>query len=331
MLFLYGVVDNYKDVTSIVMEKFYSDGCVNIPATDNERSYYFGDHVNPPNRPISQLVESSNTSNSLVKKTIKHIKMVDANDEYLYLHGMPIQLDISYSFENTNKNRQQNWMHSGKYINDPVEKLAWIHRHLNFAHGELKNEYPEQLMTVRFLEETATVLELGANIGRNTCVIATILNDDSRLVSLETDARTTKLLRHNRDINNFKFHIENSALSKIPLCQEAWNTIPFTGKLPSTDYFMVKTISFNEIQQKYGLIFDTLVADCEGALYQILQDDPAMLKNIKMIIIENDYFDENRKSFVDSIFQQYGLKPIYTEGRKSTKPSSHEFYQVWKR
>lgn len=46
-----------------------------------------------------------------------------------------------------------------------------IHSKLNLILGNLLEEYPEQLMTAMYLKKNAKVLELGANIGRNTCVI----------------------------------------------------------------------------------------------------------------------------------------------------------------
>lgn len=218
-----------------------------------------------------------------------------------------------------------------KTIEDPVTRLNLIHQNLTFRHGEMIEELPEQFMTVRFLEETATVLELGSNIGRNTCIVATILDDDRRLVTLETIKESFDKLKENRDLNGFRFHIENAALSKIPLCQSGWITQPYKGELPE-NHVMINTITFDEIRKKYNLVFDTLVADCEGALSQILKDDPTILENIKTVIVENDYLDINDKHFVDSVFDKYGLKPVFSmPGGLLIHPCRDFFYQVFKK
>jgi len=54
-------------------------------------------------------------------------------------------------------------------------------------------------------------------------------------------------------------------------------------------YKWVKTITYDDLKLKYKINFDTLVLDCEGAFYYILMDMPEILKNIKLIIMENNY------------------------------------------
>ena len=69
-------------------------------------------------------------------------------------------------------------------------------------------------MVINYLKSDDKVLEIGSNIGRNTLVISSILNDSMNLVTLESDYNICEQLIENKNINNFKFHIENSALSK---------------------------------------------------------------------------------------------------------------------
>jgi hypothetical protein len=58
-------------------------------------------------------------------------------------------------------------------------------------------------------------------------------------------------------------------------------------------------IPSNILGKKYNIDFDTLVLDCEGAFYYILNDFPEILENIKTIFVENDYNDIEHKNFVD--------------------------------
>lgn len=213
-------------------------------------------------------------------------------------------------------------------------KLNKIYSNLRLIHGNFSEEYPEQLMSAMYLPSDAKVLELGGNVGRNSCVIAAILNDSRNLVTLESCKKDAKKLQENRDINGFQFHIEVSALSKKKLVQSGWYTIPSDIDLPG--YIRVDIISFNELQEKYEIEFDTLVADCEGALYYILRDDPQILENINLVIIENDFLNPDHAQYTKEMLLKNGLQLVYNEvcGIEWCcwdKPCKDFFYQVWKK
>jgi FkbM family methyltransferase len=211
---------------------------------------------------------------------------------------------------------------------DAAARLQEIHAKLRLMHGSFSEEYPEQLMTTMYLSPDAKVLELGGNIGRNTCVIASILNDSRNLVSVESSTEIAKLLQENRDLNALQFHIEASALSKVPLVQSGWDTIPSEVDIPG--FFRVNTIPFDQLQRKYGIEFDTFVVDCEGALYYILRDDPEILRNINLVIIENDFHELEKAQFVHSLFEKNGLKLVYNQAG-GWGPCYPIFFQVWKK
>ena len=81
---------------------------------------------------------------------------------------------------------------------------------------------------------------------------------------------------------------------------------------------------------KYNINFDTLVADCEGALYYILRDEPTLLNNINLVIIENDFANLEHKQFVDEQFRSNGLKRVYVSSG-GWGPCQEFFYEVWSR
>ena len=132
----------------------------------------------------------------------------------------------------------------------------------------------------------------------------------------------------NRRSNFMNFKIENSALSSRKLIQRGWETIPSDVVLDG--YVPVNVISYQGIIEKYGVDFDTLVVDCEGALYYIFQDFPKILDNIKMIIMENDYHEIEKKNFVDSFMVQHQFERIYNEAG-GWGPCYSCFYEVWKK
>ena len=183
-------------------------------------------------------------------------------------------------------------------------------------------------MAITYLDENAKVLEIGGNIGRNSCIVASILVDDKNLVTLESHPQIVNHLIHNRDKNSFGFHVENAALSVQPLVQKGWDTV-VSAEVPE-GWIKVNTITFEELEQKYNIQFDTLVLDCEGAFYQILVDNPGCLKNVRTVIIENDFKDIGHKEYVDKVMGEFGLQSVYRcEG--GWGPCYDRFFEVFKK
>ena len=208
------------------------------------------------------------------------------------------------------------------------KKLSDIHSRLQLQHGSFQDEFPEQQMVARYLTGTEKVLELGGNIGRNSLVIASILSDHRNFVVLECNTTIATQLTENRDLNHFTFSIESSALSKRPLIQQGWETI--VSDIVLDGYNPVSSITYNDLVAKYKIDFDTLVADCEGALYYILQDMPEMLDHICLIIMENDYHDINHKNEVDRILKEKNFVVDYVESG-GWGPCYANFFEVWKK
>ena len=147
-------------------------------------------------------------------------------------------------------------------------------------------------------------------------------------VSLEASYDISLQLTHNRDINSLNFYIESSALSKRKLIQKGWETIE--SEIILDGYSDVKTITLNELYSKYNINFDTLILDCEGAFYYILMDMPEILNNIKLIIMENDYWDINKKMYIDNILRMNGFYVDYSK-EGGWGPCYNNFYEVWKK
>jgi FkbM family methyltransferase len=216
---------------------------------------------------------------------------------------------------------------SGDEVN---AKLATIHAQYNIEYGSFQDELPEQKMAVRYLTGTEKVLEIGGNVGRNSLIIAYLVGDDN-LVTLESDPEIAEQLTRNRNINNRHFHIEPSALSAKRLVQNGWVTQP-SEVLPH-GYKWVNTITWPDLQKKYNIPFDTLVLDCEGAFYYILQDSPEILNNIKLIIIENDFIGDGHKENVREQFKANGFQRVYHETHPHDPTNAHHlnFFEVWKK
>jgi FkbM family methyltransferase len=298
MRIFYGIsliIGKSIDVTDICLSKLTKNNVIDIPATDFIRASYFTD-------PFFGILKSVFI---VMDDTVHEI------NEHTQLLINTITHEMSYINQNS--------------IN---EKLQNVHSKLNITHGDLMDELPEQKMAVRYLTGNEKVLEIGGNIGRNSLVIASILQEASNLVTLETSPDIANQLKENRDLNNLNFHIENSALSNRKLIQIGWDTIPSEVLLPG--YQWVNTTGLNELKSKYNIEFDTLVLDCEGAFYYILMDMPDILNTVNLIIMENDYHDISQKECVDKILTEHNFHRHYVEGG-GWGPCYHNFFEVWKK
>ena len=110
-------------------------------------------------------------------------------------------------------------------------------------------------------------------------------------------------------MNNFNFQIETSAISSRKLIQQQWTTIQSDELLDG--YFSVDTITYGEFKIKYPIDFNTLVLDCEGAFYYILNDYPEILNGINLITIENDYTNIVHEKFMRDKLIENNFKLVY--------------------
>jgi FkbM family methyltransferase len=297
MKILYGILDNSIDVTDICIEKLKQNNIITIPCGDENRARFFTD-------PLFGI-----------------LKQVIIENE-----GIITEYDIFTQIKINTLNNQVTVTNE----NDINNKIAQIHSNLKIEYGSILYELPEQKMVVRYLTGKEKVLEIGANIGRNSLVIASILGNDNQrnFVSLECDTNIANQLTHNRELNNFNFHIESSALSNRKLIQKGWDTKP--SETLEEGFTLVKTITLAELKNKYNIEFDTLVLDCEGAFYYILMDMPELLNNINLIIMENDYWEIDKKNYIDDILKQNNFYVDYVESG-GWGPCYSNFFEVWKK
>ena len=216
MKFFYGIENNYIDITYEVLENCLSENIIKIPLYDTERAAIFGDHIIGILKNIKVIFDDNTikiyNSNQIAIFEIINNNLVEINNNLVEINNNLVEINNNLVEINY---RTIWWNKIGKYIKDSNEKLRNLHKYLRINHGNIADEYPEQLMVINYINENDIVLELGSNIGRNTCIIAQILNkNDRNLVTLECDLNHVQQLTENRNNNNFNFQIEPSALSK---------------------------------------------------------------------------------------------------------------------
>lgn len=302
MKIYYGLRDNIIiDVTDFCNNILKTNNIIIIPKGELTRDFLFQYRFNGKNKII--YIENEGT---------------------IYQYDENIQIEINTL--NNEINNKININKSNINENEIINKLNYLHSKLKIEYGSFDDEVPEQKMSIRYLKGNEKVLEIGGNIGRNSLIISSLLKNSNNLITLECNKEIYEQLIKNKDLNNLNFNIENSALSKRKIIQKGWESIPSEILLP--DHEWVNTITFDELQKKYNIEFDTLVLDCEGAFYYILQDFPEILNNIKLIIMENDYNNINHKIYIDDILKNNNFN-IYHSERGGWGPCYTYFFETW--
>ena len=149
-------------------------------------------------------------------------------------------------------------------------------------------EAAEQKMVKEFVHEDDVVLELGARYGSVSCTINEILKNRKNQVSVEPDYRIWASLENNRNSNRCEFEIFKGFVSrqKLNIIAKGYDTA-FTPDETSN----VECLTLEEIENKFNLKFNVLVADCEGFLEIFFEENPDLYSKLDKIIFEADRED----------------------------------------
>ena len=307
MIIRYGLSENNIVITEIVKQKSMKQNIAFIPSDDLKRARLFSD-------PLPEILKSIFIDIGQFRTIYDNTQeiYIDFINEVIFTENFPEYIMAVYPDLAIDK------------------KLQFLQSNLKLDFGNFSEELPEQKMVVKYFTGYEKVLEIGGNIGRNSLISSSIMNKQKNkdLVVLETDPRIYLQLIHNKDINNLVFYIENSALSKRNLIQRGWETIVSDELLPG--YQNVKTITWEQLNHKYNIEFDTLILDCEGAFYYILKDMPEILNNIKLILMENDYNDISHKQYINAILRKHNFYIDHQEGG-GWGPCRDFFFEAWKK
>ena len=199
----YGTIEKNIDITDKVFQTLLVEKHLVFPADDNLRAELFSD---PCFRIVKQIIISG-LSNTLYVIDHKTTCMIDTRTNTILSDPVLMRRLIT------------------KTALKPMQKVVALHSLFSLSHGSMRDEFPEQCMVMEFLTGKETVLEIGGNIGRNSLILSSILENDNRLVVLECSTAISEQLQQNRSNNQLQFHIENAALSKTKLIQKGWRTI----------------------------------------------------------------------------------------------------------
>ena len=199
--------------------------------------------------------------------------------------------------------------------------MAQFYNELGKLINHRSMEATEQQQATQFVPHNAVVLELGARYGTVTCAISEKLANKEALVTVEPDARVWKALEDNIARNNCKAHIVKGFISSTPMSLSNLDNYYGYGTTASrSSDSTIPYVTLAEIQEKYGLRFNTLVADCEGFLEQFFDENPTFMDQLTLVMFERDYPQKCNYAKIDAALKEKGFKCIV-----------NGFHSVWKK
>lgn len=185
-------------------------------------------------------------------------------------------------------------------------------------HEKLEKE--EQILTNKYINIDDVVLELGARYGTVSCSINKKINFTKNQVSIEPDERVWKALERNMEINNCNFHIVKGFCTrkKLTLTNLDCYKGGYGSKAKEDMNSKINCYTLEEIEKKFNLKFNVLVADCEGFLEKFLDENEKLYKLLRMIIFEADWknecnYDKIKKKLLKNGFEKIveGFQNVY--------------------
>jgi FkbM family methyltransferase len=220
------------------------------------------------------------------EKMIYNIKM---SDDKVFLYRLKMISDKKYFLVYKYLIRHI-W---NKYVKERFGSLVFYNEE-NHKIPHLEYERDEQLLVSQYIGENDVVLELGARYGSVSCIINKILKNPLNQVSVEPDNTVWNALEKNKQINNCSFHIYKGIISdknySLKLAGYG-STVDITNILNDKQTINVKNLSLKELQKEKGLLFNVLVADCEGFLEVFLNENKFLYEQLDKIIFECDRGD----------------------------------------
>ena len=179
-----------------------------------------------------------------------------------------------------------------------------------------KYELAERRAVAQYLERDLPVVELGGSMGVVACVTNKLLTHPTSHVVVEANPMAIPELEANRKLNGCHFEIVNCAIAYgvgsvtfRPSTGLAGNSITRDGDQPPVT---VNTCSLGELVRDRGFKRFNLVCDIEGLEYDLVLQEPEVLKDASTIIMETHARFIGEEKFGDMMtkLQELGFKVV---------------------
>jgi hypothetical protein len=163
----------------------------------------------------------------------------------------------------------------------------------------IKNERSEQLSAYYFIDSSDNVLELGTRYGTVSCLLARKAN---RVVSLDPDLSAINYATINMINHGVYFESVHGIISNKP---QITKNQGYATTTEDAEYSEIPNYSISQLQEKYNIIFNTLVADCEGCLEKVIKEND--LTNFTKILFEKDQADSCNYDYIFEYLENNGF------------------------
>jgi FkbM family methyltransferase len=168
-------------------------------------------------------------------------------------------------------------------------------------------ELPEQYLSSTYVEDDATVLELGARYGTVSCAINKKLKDKYKQVSVEPDQTVWNVLEENIKRNGMAITLHKGFVSTRP---KQLNLDGYSSMTTEAAESTISISSVSELQSKYNIRFNTLVADCEGFLETFFDEHPFLYDQLHTVIFEADQPAKCNYAKIRDDLKRHGFREI---------------------
>ena len=189
-------------------------------------------------------------------------------------------------------------------------------------HATLETE--EQHIASKYITKDDKVLELGARYGTVSAIILDKVSESKNCVIVDPDKNITQALVDN--LNNCGYGDAQVFIGTIGAnkkkihSNDSYATYTETCEGDSCD---IENLNYKDLQDKYSITFNTIVADCEGCLPEVIEHIITYygrLEPINKIIFETDRPSHSDYKKVYRILEECGFKNI-----------RNKFVQIWVR
>jgi FkbM family methyltransferase len=153
------------------------------------------------------------------------------------------------------------------------------------SNNECNNHVQIQLLVNEYINADDVVLELWAGSGIVSCTINNKLNNKYNQISVEPNQKNWNSLEKNKKNNKCNFNIIKGFISNKKF--NIINTGNGTMFVEDGDT-NIQSITLDQVEDKYNLKFNVLVADCEGFLEIFFDENPQLYNELRLIIYEKD-------------------------------------------
>ena len=163
--FLYGTPGSYRDVTDLLVPR-----------------YIVGD----------KLILPSGQARRQLLDTVSGLSITVGDDSQYILIPDQEAMTVPFTGRRRGQARREWWR---QQVGNLQERLPQLHQFIYQPFGSMLDQYPEQLALLQYISPQDTVLELGAGIGCLSCIIAIVLDDDCRLITVTDEPNRLEQVR----------------------------------------------------------------------------------------------------------------------------------------